>query len=148
VENSLPDDPFELLTVGQVAARSGLAISAIHFYESRGILTATRNPGRRRRFSRDALRRIVVIKAAQRVGIPLSGVREMFRALPINGDSSPEDWRALLSHWQVELHGSIAQLKVLRSQLEKCGGCGCFALESCPLMHISDQTIPLTPSPS
>ena len=134
----LPEPPREL-TVGQVAARAGVAVSAIHFYESRGLIKGWRTAGNQRRYPRAVLRRIAVIKVAQRVGIPLRTIRDALASLP--GDRTPtaKDWAALSAGWRADLDDRIARLQRLRDELSNCIGCGCLSLDSCPLYNPGDE---------
>jgi len=127
------------LTVGEVAARSGVAFSAVHFYESKGLIKAWRTSGNQRRYPREVLRRIAVIKAAQRVGIPLDAIGEALSSLPQKRTPTAEDWGALSEHWRTELDERIKRLVKLRDELTSCIGCGCLSLDSCPLYNPGDR---------
>ncbi|MDE3200638.1 MAG: redox-sensitive transcriptional activator SoxR, partial [Acidobacteriota bacterium] len=102
------------LGVGEVAARSGVTISALHFYESEGLIHSRRNEGNHRRYGREVLRRIAVIKAAQRTGIPLARIREALNALPERRTPTAEDWHRLSASWRAELNERIEDLTRLR----------------------------------
>lgn len=138
-----PDQIHKELTVGEVAARSGVAVSAIHFYESKGLIESRRNAGNQRRYSRDVLRRVAVIKVAQRVGIPLASIGEALDTLPEGRTPTAKDWSKLSAKWKAELDERIAKLAQLRDQLNDCIGCGCLSLEHCrlrnPLDELSEQ---------
>ena len=123
------------LSVGEVAARSGVAVSALHFYESRGLIHSTRNAGNQRRYPRSVLRRVAVIKVAQRMGIPLAAIAEALQALPNRRTPTVADWRRLSARWQQELDARIRTLTQLRDQLDGCIGCGCLSLKACPLRN-------------
>jgi MerR family redox-sensitive transcriptional activator SoxR len=127
------------LTVGEVAKRSGVAVSAIHFYESRGLIKAWRTSGNQRRYPREILRRVAVIKAAQRVGIPLAAIQEALASLPEKRTPTAEDWGALSARWRSALDERINRLIKLRDELTSCIGCGCLSLDSCPLYNPGDQ---------
>jgi MerR family redox-sensitive transcriptional activator SoxR len=127
------------LTVGDVAKRSGVAVSAIHFYESRGLIKAWRTSGNQRRYPREILRRVAVIKAAQRVGIPLAAIQEALGSLPEKRTPTAEDWGALSARWRSALDERINRLIKLRDELTSCIGCGCLSLDSCPLYNPGDQ---------
>jgi MerR family transcriptional regulator, redox-sensitive transcriptional activator SoxR len=127
------------LTVGEVAARSGVAVSAVHFYESKGLIKAWRTSGNQRRYPREVLRRIAVIKAAQRVGIPLDAIREALSSLPQKRTPTAEDWGALSERWRSELDERIKRLVKLRDELTSCIGCGCLSLDTCPLYNPGDR---------
>jgi len=127
-----------LLTVGEVAARSGVAVSALHFYEARGLIASARDAGNRRRYPRAVLRRVAVIKAAQRTGVPLAEIRAALEGLPAGRPVTSADWRRLSARWRAELDARIAQLTALRDQLDGCIGCGCLSLGACPLRNPGD----------
>lgn len=127
------------LTVGEVAARSGVAVSAVHFYEAKGLIRSSRNQGNQRRYHRDVLRRVAIIKVAQRIGIPLAEVRQELSALPDSRTPTAADWKKLSSRWQADLDRRIAQLVQLRDQLSGCIGCGCLSLQVCRLRNPFDQ---------
>ncbi|MFG3178812.1 redox-sensitive transcriptional activator SoxR [[Kitasatospora] papulosa] len=129
---------YQELTVGQLSARSGAAVSALHFYESKGLISSTRTSGNQRRYSRDALRRVAFVRAAQRVGIPLATVREVLAELPEERTPNREDWARLSRVWRSELDERIQQLARLRDHLTDCIGCGCLSLETCVLSNPDD----------
>lgn len=131
--------PKDLLSVGQVAARSGLAPSAIRFYESEGLIPATRTAGGQRRFTRDVLRRIAFIRAAQNVGIPLGEVRAELAKLPRGRTPTRRDWEKLSGAWRARLDEQIEALVALRDGLESCIGCGCLSLERCRISNPRDR---------
>ncbi|MDD3763128.1 MAG: redox-sensitive transcriptional activator SoxR [Nevskiales bacterium] len=126
------------LSVGEVAARSGVAVSALHFYETRGLIRSERNAGNQRRYPRDVLRRVAVIKVAQRVGIPLASIAEALDTLPEGRTPNAGDWRRLAAHWRAELDDRIHRLQRLRDQLDGCIGCGCLSIKACTLRNPSD----------
>lgn len=136
----MPQIPFEVheLTVGQLSARSGAAVSALHFYETKGLISSRRTSGNQRRYDRDALRRVAFIRAAQRVGIPLATIREALAELPDERTPTREDWARLSELWRGELDQRIEQLGRLRDHLDDCIGCGCLSLESCVLSNPDD----------
>jgi len=127
------------LTVGEVAARSGVAVSTLHFYEGEGLITSWRNEGNQRRYAREVLRRVAVIKVAQRTGIPLSEVREALATLPEKRTPTSEDWKHLSARWRSQLNDRIARLTRLRDQLDGCIGCGCLSVDTCPLRNPWDR---------
>lgn len=127
------------LTVGQVAKRCGVAVSALHFYESKGLIKSWRNSGNQRRFARDVLRRVAVIKVAQRLGIPLDAIGEALRVLPEGRTPSAADWKGMSDSWRAELDERIHQLVLLRDQLSGCIGCGCLSMVKCPLRNPGDR---------
>jgi MerR family redox-sensitive transcriptional activator SoxR len=135
------------LTVGEVAARSGVAVSTLHFYESAGLIKSRRNEGNQRRYPREVLRRIAVIRVAQRTGISLASIREAMHALPDRRTPTTEDWRKLSARWRGELNDRIERLIRLRDQLDGCIGCGCLSLEACPLRNPWDKLSEQGPGP-
>ena len=126
------------LSVGQVAERSGVAISALHFYESKGLIKSHRTSGNQRRYPRDVLRRVAVIKVAQRTGVPLATIRDAMRALPRDRPPTAADWNKLSARWREDLDRRINRLTELRDQLGGCIGCGCMSLKVCPLRNPMD----------
>lgn len=126
------------LSVGEVARRSGVAVSAIHFYETRGLLYSWRNSANQRRYPREALRRVSLIKVAQRLGIPLVAIKAALDALPRGRTPTENDWRKLSARWRSDLDRRITQLTRLRNQLSDCIGCGCLSLQTCPLRNPGD----------
>lgn len=123
------------LTVGEVAERSGVAVSTLHFYETEGLIASWRNSGNQRRYAREVLRRVAVIKVAQRTGIPLKEIREALGTLPEKRTPTSEDWKKLSERWRSQLNDRIERLTRLRDQLDGCIGCGCLSIESCPLRN-------------
>ncbi|MFF6778239.1 redox-sensitive transcriptional activator SoxR [Streptomyces sp. NPDC012637] len=136
----MPQIPEKIheLTVGQLSARSGAAVSALHFYEAKGLITSRRTSGNQRRYGRDTLRRVAFIRAAQRVGIPLATVRDALAQLPEERTPTREDWARLSGTWRAELDERIKQLGRLRDHLSDCIGCGCLSLENCVLSNPDD----------
>ena len=126
------------LTVGEVARRSGIAVSAVHFYEAKGLIEGWRSEGNQRRYPRTVLRRIAVIRIAQRAGIPLSVVKQHFDQMPAGRAITLTEWQRLDAAWQAMLDERIAALLQLRNDLENCIGCGCLSLAECPLRNPDD----------
>lgn len=126
------------LGVGQLARRSGVAVSALHFYESKGLIHSRRTEGNQRRYPRDTLRRVALIRAAQRVGIPLATVAEALATLPDRRTPTRSDWARLSVRWRSELDARIAQLSELRDTLDDCIGCGCLSIDRCRLANPAD----------
>ncbi|MFC6299154.1 redox-sensitive transcriptional activator SoxR [Pseudomonas sp. CCM 7893] len=126
------------LTVGQLAARSGVAVTALHFYETKGLIKSNRNAGNQRRYPRDVLRRVVVIKIAQRLGIPLATIHEALKTLPDSRTPTAADWNRLSALWREDLDERINKLVMLRDKLNGCIGCGCLSMEACPLRNQDD----------
>ncbi len=135
------------LSVGEVARRSGLAVSALHFYESRGLLASVRNAGNQRRYPRSVLRRVAVIKVAQRMGVPLASIAQALQALPAGRTPTVSDWRRLSQRWREDLDERIRTLTALRDQLDGCIGCGCLSLKVCPLRNAQDALAQQGPGP-
>lgn len=135
------------LSVGEIARRSGVAVSAIHFYETKGLLYSWRNGANQRRYPREALRRVSLIKVAQRLGIPLGAIKTALDALPKGRTPTESDWRKLSARWRSDLEKRITQLTHLRDQLSECIGCGCLSLQSCPLRNPGDALARLGPGP-
>lgn len=140
-------DFHKSLSVGEVAARSGIAVSAIHFYEANGLVKAQRNAGNHRRYPREVLRRIAVIKVAQRAGIPLKEIAAALDTLPDKRTPTAKDWAKLSTKWKVDLDERIAQLTQLRDQLTSCIGCGCLSITDCPLRNPYDKLGKQGPGP-
>ncbi|MGW6397733.1 redox-sensitive transcriptional activator SoxR [Streptomyces sp. NPDC055134] len=136
----MPQIPVKIheLTVGQLSARSGAAVSALHFYEAKGLIGSRRTTGNQRRYQRDTLRRVAFIRAAQRVGIPLATIRDALSELPEGRTPTREDWAHLSEAWRSELDQRITQLGRLRDHLTDCIGCGCLSLENCVLSNPDD----------
>lgn len=127
------------MAVGEVAARSGIRVSAVHFYENKGLIHAARSSGNQRRFAREVLRRIAVIKVAQRAGIPLIRIKQAFSELPEHRAPNKEDWVRLSAEWRSDLDERITRLTRLRDQMTLCIGCGCLSTVHCPLRNPEDR---------
>ena len=126
------------LTVGQLSARSGVAISALHFYEAEGLISARRTTGNQRRYPRHTLRRVAFIRASQRVGIPLRTIKEALDRLPGSRTPTRKDWARLSAGWRRDLDDRIGQLERLRDRLTGCIGCGCLSIDLCQLTNPDD----------
>ena len=135
------------LSVGEVAERSGVAVSTLHFYEAEGLITSWRNSGNQRRYAREVLRRVAVIKVAQRTGIPLKEIREALSTLPDKRTPTSDDWKKLSARWRSQLNDRIERLTRLRDQLDGCIGCGCLSLDTCPLRNPCDCLAAEGPGP-
>lgn len=131
-------EKIQELSVGQLSARSGAAVSALHFYEAKGLISSRRTSGNQRRYTRDTLRRVAFVRAAQRVGIPLATIREALCELPEERTPTREDWARLSRAWRAELEERIKQLNRLRDHLTDCIGCGCLSLDTCVLSNPDD----------
>ena len=126
------------LTPGELAARGGVAVSALHFYERQGLIRSRRTAGNQRRYPRETLRRVAFIRVSQRVGIPLAEIRAALETLPEGRTPGREDWARLSARWRDDLDGRIAQLERLRDDLTSCIGCGCLSLDRCALANPDD----------
>ena len=129
----------ESITIGELAARSGTATSALRFYESRGLITSERTDGNQRRYHRSTLRRIATIRAAQSVGLTLDEIASALSTLPKNRTASRTDWERLSKAWRRRLDTQIQRLEVLRDTLTGCIGCGCLSLATCQLLNTGDR---------
>ncbi|MGQ3211046.1 MAG: redox-sensitive transcriptional activator SoxR [Shinella sp.] len=141
--NTMPRE----LTVGEVAERSGVAVSTLHFYETKGLIHSQRNRGNQRRYPRSILRRVAVIKVAQRTGIPLSEIADALSVLPHDRPLTVKDWQKLSETWRGQLDERIARLTKLRNQLDGCIGCGCLSMQECPLRNPWDALAEQGPGP-
>lgn len=127
------------MTVGELAERSGVAVSALHFYESKGLIHSVRSGGNHRRYERSTVRRVAVIKVAQQLGIPLADVATALATLPDGRTPTAHDWERLSRAWQAELDERIERLTRLRDTLGGCIGCGCLSLKACKLRNPDDR---------
>ena len=128
-------DRAQELTPGEMALRSGVAVSALHFYEREGLITSRRTSGNQRRYSRDMLRRVAFIRMSQRLGIPLARIREAMATLPADRTPTSKDWARLSAAWRADLDERIVHLQRLRDNLTGCIGCGCLSLKVCALAN-------------
>lgn len=135
------------LAIGDVADRTGVAPSALRFYEAEGLIAADRTDGGQRRFPRDVLRRVAFIRVAQRVGLTLEEIREALETLPQARTPNADDWERLSRTWRSRLDEQIALLERLRDQLTSCIGCGCLSLRTCGLYNPGDQAAKLGAGP-
>jgi len=135
VENRTVD----LLTIGDFAARSGVAPSALRYYEREGLIRSTRTSGNQRRYQRSELRRVGFIKIAQQVGVSLDEIRDALAALPENRTPTKADWTRLSARWRKRLEERITLMERLRDQLTGCIGCGCLSLKRCTLINPDDR---------
>ena len=135
------------LTVGELAARGGVNVSALHFFERQGLLTSQRTAGNQRRYRRDALRRVALIRVAQRAGIPLKDVAEVLALLPDQRAPTSDDWAELSRRWRVQLDERIHALQQLRDDFTDCIGCGCLSIDRCRLINPYDQMGEQGPGP-
>ena len=134
----MPQWTAKELTPGQLSERSGVAVSALHFYEREGLISSRRTSGNQRRYRRDTLRRVAFIRISQRVGIPLAEIRAALATLPESRTPTRKDWARLSTQWHADLDRRIEQLIRLRDNLTGCIGCGCLSLRSCALANPHD----------
>jgi len=127
------------LTVGQVASRAGIPVSTVHFYEAEGLIRSGRTRANHRRYPRGVLRRIAIIRVAQRAGIPLKEIAAALATLPEGRVPTASDWARLSAHWKARLDDRIARLTRLRDQMAGCIGCGCLSVGECPLRNPGDD---------
>jgi MerR family transcriptional regulator, redox-sensitive transcriptional activator SoxR len=127
------------LTVGEVAARSGVSVSALHFYERKGLIGSHRTRGNQRRYGRDVLRRVSLIQFAQELGISLAEVGSCLSGLPEGRTPSRKDWEHISRTWAVDLDRRIAALQALRKKLAGCIGCGCLSIDRCAIFNAGDH---------
>ncbi|HLX89668.1 MAG TPA: redox-sensitive transcriptional activator SoxR [Acidimicrobiales bacterium] len=135
------------LTIGEVAERTGLAPSALRFYERRGLIAATRTESGQRRFRRDVLRRVAFVRVAQRVGLSLEEIEEALALLPTDRAPNREEWGRVSRSWRDRLDERIRLLEGLRTGLTECIGCGCLSLQRCWLSNPGDAAARLGPGP-
>lgn len=133
--SKLPD----MLTIGEVADRSGVPHTALRFYEERGLIASERTAGNQRRYARAVLRRLAFIRTAQRVGLSLEEIHDALETLPDRRTPTKHDWSRLSRAWRGELDARIDSLQRLRDNLTSCIGCGCLSLKSCQLVNTDDQ---------
>ncbi len=135
------------LTIGELAARSGVATSALRFYEERGLISSTRNPGNQRRYQQAVLRRVAFVRTAQRVGLSLDEISEALATLPDNRTPTKADWTRLSRAWRNRLDDQIERIERLRDRLDSCIGCGCLSLRTCALSNPGDAVAERGPGP-
>lgn len=126
-------------TVGELAARAGVATSALRFYEAHGLIRSERNSSGHRRYRADALRRVAFIRVAQRIGLSLAEVSAALQSLPSSRTPTRADWSKLSTRWLPRIDQQIAELELLRGRLDGCIGCGCLSLDTCALYNLGDR---------
>jgi MerR family redox-sensitive transcriptional activator SoxR len=131
-------DTHDVLTVSEVARRSGFAPSALRYYEREGLISATRTTGGQRRYTRSVLRRLAFIRAAGNVGLSLEEIRRELARLPANRTPTKSDWRRISADWRTRLDEQVAALEALRDKLDSCIGCGCLSLKQCGISNPGD----------
>ncbi len=137
----------EELSIGAVAARAGVSVSALRFYEDRGLIRSRRSEGGQRRYPRAVLRRVAFVQAAQRVGLTLEDIRQALDTLPDDDHLTAKDWKRLSAAWRPMLDERIRLLEGLRDDLDSCIGCGCLSLERCRLRNFGDRAAARGPGP-
>ncbi len=135
VNKSLSD----VLSVGEVARRSGLTISTLHFYEKKGLISADRNRGNQRRYSRDILRRLAIIRVATELGFNLNEVSDLLKPIPTGMKPTAKDVRTMIAGWRQAINERMQGLALLRDNLDGCIGCGCLSKDECPLRNPQDK---------
>ncbi|MGZ4436401.1 MAG: redox-sensitive transcriptional activator SoxR [Nocardioidaceae bacterium] len=133
------------LTIGELSARSGVATSALRYYEELGLIASERTAGNQRRYSRATLRRVAFVRSAQRVGLTLDEVAEALATLPAGRTPTKADWARLSRSWRPRLEAQIERLERLRDKLDGCIGCGCLSLRTCALNNPDDEVAPRGP---
>ena len=135
------------MTIGEVARRSGVAASALRFYEERGLIHSERNSAGHRRYARPTIRRVAFIVFAQKVGLTLEEIRDELAKLPENRVPKRSDWEKLSRSWTARIDARIAELERLRAGLTECIGCGCLSLDRCRLANPGDRAAARGPGP-
>jgi MerR family transcriptional regulator, redox-sensitive transcriptional activator SoxR len=133
------------LTIGELSERSGVATSALRYYETVGLIESTRTTGNQRRYRRIALRRVAFIRSAQRVGLTLDEISEALATLPEGRTPTKADWARLSQSWRPRIDAQIERLERLRGKLDGCIGCGCLSLKTCSLNNPEDVVAPRGP---
>lgn len=133
------------LTIGQLSERSGVATSALRYYEERGLIHSERTAGNQRRYAQPELRRVAFIRSAQRVGLTLEEVEEALSTLPEGRTPTKADWARLSRSWRPRIDEQIERLERLREKLDGCIGCGCLSLRTCALNNPGDEAAPRGP---
>ena len=126
------------LTIGAVAERTGVAHSALRYYENEGLISSTRTAGNQRRYHRDVLRRVSFIRVAQKVGLSLEEIHEALASLPHSRTPTHEDWTRISEAWRPRLDEQIALIERIKDRLDGCIGCGCLSLKACRLLNAGD----------
>ncbi|QHC00720.1 redox-sensitive transcriptional activator SoxR [Epidermidibacterium keratini] len=140
-------NPEDSLSIGEISRRTGVAPSALHYYESLGLISSSRTSGNQRRYSRHMVRRISLIVVAKRIGVPLADVERAFEPLPHDAQPSSRDWHRVASLWRETLRERRAQLERLEHELTGCIGCGCLSMKSCRLLNPDDTLAEQGPGP-
>lgn len=143
----MPKEPDDSLSIGEVVRRTGVAASALHYYEQMGLIAASRTAGNQRRFPRHMLRRISLILVAKRLGISLADVRDVFATLPMDTIPTIRDWQRVSRRWQTALEAKKREIEQLQRELTGCIGCGCLSMDACRLLNPDDELAAYGPGP-
>jgi MerR family redox-sensitive transcriptional activator SoxR len=135
------------LTIGALSERTGVATSALRYYEAEGLIHASRSAGGQRRYHRDTLRRVSFVRVAQQVGLTLEEIRQALASLPDNRTPTQKDWAKLSASWRPRLDAQIAMMERLRDRLDGCIGCGCLSLSFCRILNPDDSAAQRGPGP-
>lgn len=130
--------PDELLTIGEMSSRTGVAVSALRFYEGLGLIAAERTPGNQRRYARHMLRRVSLVTVAKHLGIPLSDVQTALADVPLDRTPTHEEWQRASRQWKRELEARRLGIEKLERELTGCIGCGCLSMKACSLLNPDD----------
>ena len=133
------------LSIGELSTRSGVAASALRFYEAQGLIDADRTTGNQRRYPRAALRRVALIQAGRAAGIPLEQIRAALETLPSGRTPTRRDWERLSRHWRADIDRRVTTLQAVRNRLTTCIGCGCLSIDRCTLLNPDDEAATLGP---
>jgi MerR family redox-sensitive transcriptional activator SoxR len=136
-----------MLSIGELSQRSGVATSALRYYEAQGLITSERSAGNQRRYERATLRRVAFIRSAQRVGLTLEEIADALATLPEGRNPTRADWASLSREWRPRVDEQIARLERLRDKLDSCIGCGCLSLRTCALSNPDDEVAARGPGP-
>ena len=131
------------LSIGELSARSGVAASALRFYEERGLIHAERTSGNQRRYARRTLRRVALVQAGRAAGIPLAQIRAALDSLPTERSPTRRDWERLSRAWRADIDQRISMLEAVRDRLTTCIGCGCLSIDRCSLLNPDDEAAAL-----
>lgn len=135
----MPASKDDWLSIGQIADRTGLAISAVRYYETQGLVSPDRNNGGQRRFRRTDIRRLSFVMIAQQLGLSISDIRSQLNKLPSARTPTQKDWRVMSGEFRRHIEERIAALELMRDRLDGCIGCGCLSLRNCALYNPSDR---------
>lgn len=131
-------DPDELLTIGEMSQRTGVAVSALRYYEDLELIASIRTQGNQRRYPRHMLRRVSLVSVAKRLGIPLTDVRDTFSSVPMDRAPSHREWQQASRRWKADLEERRRSLERLEHELTGCIGCGCLSLKACAILNPGD----------